>query len=530
MTASSVIRSMASTTPGDRPRFGVCRLALMLAFALVAAAPLARAQEGTGPAREGQTEANAPRATTIKPSVLKPGPEIKISQEKIEAAKQQKIVNVLIELVDEPAVKIYARQMAVQGLSTEQKKAAAAAATRTQINLLKERQQAIASVVTGPEFGAKEIYRVQRAINGIAIQIESSKLEALRNLPGVKAVYIITPEYPVTAISMPFLGMPNLWGNTLGLPSDITGTGVKIGIIDTGVDYQHPNFGGTGALADYQANPRTSITPALFPTPKVVGGTDFAGDAYTGSNTPAPDPNPMDCNGHGSHVAGIAAGLGVNSDGTTYTGVYGPSTPFSSLKIGPGAAPGASLYAIRVFGCSGSTNLTVQGIDWALDPDQDGDLSDHLDVINMSLGSSFGMPSNTSLIASNNAALAGVVVVAAAGNDGDTYFIASAPSNAGRAISVAASIDNRLPGGVVEVNSPGAIAGNYAAAGAAFGGSAPNPSGQTGNVVLVQSGSGTPSQGCSAFTNAAAVAGNIALIDRGTCSFQAKVANAQAAG
>ena len=66
------------------------------------------------------------------------------------------------------------------------------------------------------------------------------------------------------------------------------------------------------------------------------------------------------------------------------------ATPFGALRIGPGVAPQASLYALRVFGCNGGTGLTVQAIDWAIDPDSDGDFSDHLDVINMSLGSAFG--------------------------------------------------------------------------------------------------------------------------------------------
>jgi uncharacterized repeat protein (TIGR01451 family) len=538
----SIAPSVETQCAGQRLRQSRSRLIVIAVFLLLtplawAPGTRAQAQDSQAQNKEVRSKNDSGQQSSRKRSSLGSGEEIPIPADKIEAARAPKTIEVLIELVDEPAVKVYAREMARTDVQGEARKTAAATATKNQMAFLKSKQEAFAAIVTGPEFSAKEIYRVQRVLNGIAVHIDPAKVEALRKLPGVKAVHEITPEFPTTAISMPFLGVPNLWGNTLGLPSNITGTGVKLGIIDTGLDYQHPNFGGTGLLADYQANPRTSISPpSLFPTAKVVGGTDFAGDAYTGSNSPAPDPNPMDCNGHGSHVAGIASGLGVNSDGTTYTGTYGPSTPFNSLKIGPGAAPGAKLYAIRVFGCSGSTSLTVQGIDWAIDPNGDGDFSDHLDVINMSLGSSFGMPANTSLIASQNAALAGVVVVAAAGNDGDTYFIASAPSNAGRAISVAASIDSRLPGGVLEINSPPAIAGNIAAAAAAFGGAAPNPSGQTGTIVLSQDGAtnpatqGSPTAGCLPFTNAAAVAGNIALIDRGVCSFQLKVANAQAAG
>ncbi len=443
-------------------------------------------------------------------------------------------IQVLIELNEPPATRVFASVMAASKLPPAEARRAASAAAKTQIATNQQRQQVLAATLRGPRFRAREVYRVQKAFNGISVFLNPAQIPEVRSLPGVKAVHIVVPEYPSTSTSIPFVGAPQLWGNTLGLPAGADGTGIRIGIIDSGIDYQHPDFGGTGALADYQANNRTVAPDAFFPTAKVVGGKDFCGDAYTGSNAPVPDNDPMDCLGHGTHVAGIAAGVGVNSDGTPYTGPYGPGTPFGSMRIGPGAAPKATLYALRVFGCGGSTGLTVAAIDWSMDPNGDADMSDHLDVINMSLGSSFGSPTNTSAVASDNAALIGVLVVASAGNAGDTYFVHGAPASSARTLSVAASVDSGINISFLQVNSPVAIAGGYAAQPAAFTPAPPAPANQTADVVVAldpADGAGpTTTDGCSAFTNAAAIAGKIALIDRGTCGFQVKVANAQAAG
>jgi uncharacterized repeat protein (TIGR01451 family) len=484
------------------------RLTLSLALGLAAAAAGFASPWGAAP-RPGAAKATAP----------------------LSAARVGTRVPVMVELAEPPAAIDWAAALADKSVPKAQALANARRAARAKIALLAPRQRMLSATLAAAPLNARELFRLQRVMNAVAVLVEPAKLDQIRALPGVKRVRVIAPEYPVNATSVPFIGAPQLWANTLGLPEDITGAGVRIGIIDTGVDYQHPMFGGTGLLADYKANDRVTIHPGLFPTAKVVGGFDFVGDDYDGTNTPMPDPNPMDCLAHGSHVAGTAAGLGVNADGTTYTGSYGPSTPFSSLRIGPGVAPGALLYAIRIFGCGGFTNVTTQGIEFAVDPNGDGDFSDHLDVINMSLGSPFGGLSDTSAQASDAASLIGVVVVAAQGNNGDTYFIGGSPASAERAISAAASVDPGVHAAVVRVNAPPSIAGDYAAQPAGFGGSTPPPSGQTGNVVEVQSATGKPAEGCDPnYTNAAAIKGSIALIMRGTCKFQAKVTNAQAAG
>jgi uncharacterized repeat protein (TIGR01451 family) len=444
-------------------------------------------------------------------------------------------IPVFVELTGPPATDSWAAATRSGGLRDAASRARATAASTSQVDANMAEQARLAPRLAA--LGAREIYRVQRVLNGIAVMAAPGSLDALRKLPGVRSVRPIQLEVPTNSTSVPFLGIPQIWENSLGLSTAAKGEGIRIGIIDTGIDYMHASFGGTGVLADYQAGatnttnwtvPGTAGQPGAFPTAKVVGGYDFAGNAYTGSNTPVPDAVPMDCNGHGSHVAGTAAGFGVNADGTPFTGPFDSTADFAGLRIGPGAAPQASLYALRVFGCTGSTSLTPKALEWATDPNGDGDLSDHLDVVNMSLGSPFGGVSDSSTLAAENAARAGIIVVASAGNSGDTYFITGAPGVASRTLSVAASADSGLPGAVLVVNSPAAIAGSLAAQNAAFTPAQPAPSGQTGDVVLWVDATAPVNDGCQAPT--VPVTGKIVLVNRGLCNFINKAAAAEAAG
>lgn len=455
-------------------------------------------------------------------------------------------VDVFVELTGAAGADVYADRLAMRGNSIESLRTANAAA-RAQVaaNAVDQSQLAVELSAQGIEF--VEQYRVQRVANAIVLRADPADIQRIASLPGVKRAEIYYPEEPHNAASVPFIGAPQVWDNTApALPRGSTGRGIRIGIIDTGIDYQHPMFGGTGVLAGYQANDRSVISDTfggvpLYPTAKVVGGFDFVGDAYNNASvpTPTPDPDPMDCNGHGTHVAGTAAGFGVRTDGSPYAGPFDSATNYRTLRIGPGVAPEASLYALRVFGCGGSTAFTVQAIEYSVDPNGDGDFSDRLDVINMSLGSNFGSPFNPSALASDRAARLGVVVVASAGNAGETVMISGAPGASTRTISVANTTDNAA-NAALRVNAPSGIAQIYSIGVASFGTVAPT-GGFTADVVRVNddvaaAGGGTVNDGCEPPASAgpgnnwADVSGKIALIDRGLCGFKLKAFNAQLAG
>src|SRR5690348_3055423 len=302
---------------------------------------------------------------------------------------------------------------------------------------LRGRQDALRPSIEA--LGGRVIAQYQAAYNGVKVRISSERARELAALPGVVAVRPLQLMRPNNVRGIPLIGAPTVWQN-LGLH----GEGVKVAIIDTGIDYTHANFGGPGTAAAYtlaHAAETSPANPSWFgpAAPRVKGGIDLVGDSYNADPNsaayqpvPHPDPNPLDCNGHGSHVAGTAAGSGVTAAGATYTGPYDATTLANpaNFNVGPGVAPKADLYAVRVFGCEGSTDVTVDAIEWAVDND--------MDVINMSLGSPFGSTDDPAAVASTNAAKAGVIVVTSAGNEGPSPYVAGSPSTAAGAISVAA--------------------------------------------------------------------------------------------
>ena len=224
--------------------------------------------------------------------------------------------------------------------------------------------------------GARVVREFGRVLRGVAIVLPSgTDVNALRRLPYVAAVH---RDQKATAFATPSHGAVG------SQPTGSGGEGIVVAVIDSGIDYTHPAL-----AASYK------------------GGYDFVND----------DSDPMDDSGHGTVVAGVIA---ANSAEVT------------------GVAPEVSLLAYKVLGADGSGYYSdiLAAIERMVDPNGDGDSSDHVDVANISLGG-FGSPDDILSRGVDAASAAGVVVCVAAGNWGSPHSISS-PALAPSAIAVGA--------------------------------------------------------------------------------------------
>jgi minor extracellular serine protease Vpr len=426
-----------------------------------------------------------------------------------------RVVDVMVQMADQPV----AGQV---GDATDNGTTMTKSQKDTWRTQIQARQKPVVDAVR--KSGGVVVSQMQDAYNGIHIHVKTAELTALTSMPGVSGIHLIPTYKPALTESVPYVGAPQAWTST-----GLTGAGVKIAVIDTGIDYYHADFGGSGNPADYtygMAHDTTAPgynadgTTVAFPSAKVPVGYDFVGDAYDASapagssaTIPHPDANPLDCNSHGTHTASTAAGMGVLENGSTYTGSYNSSIyGANTFRIGPGVAPKATLYIYRVFGCNGSSDVVTEAIDRAV--------KDGADVISMSLGSDFGTSDTPDAVAADNAARAGVVVVAASGNEGTSAYMTSTPGSSSRTLSVAAVDTNAtFPGATIELAS-----GNIAALNANNG-----PLPVTGPLDVLGA-PGAISLGCDAADYSGVTAGDIVVTERGTCDRVARVKFGQAAG
>ncbi|HSK33986.1 MAG TPA: S8 family serine peptidase, partial [Propionicimonas sp.] len=329
--------------------------------------------------------------------------------------------------------------------------------------------------------GAKVGTSYSELWSGVSVTATEAQIRVIAQSPSVKAVYpVLRVDLPKTTKSATSVSSALDQISALGVAGQ-DGTGIKVGVIDTGIDYNNPDLGGGSS----------------FPTTRVAYGYDFVGDDYNGDNTAIPDANPDDCEGHGTHVAGII-GAGGSGDGDSTTGV----------------APNAILGAYRVFGCEGGTDTEI--ILKALTKAK----ADKMDVVNLSLGSDFdSWPSYPDAVAVANLAKAGVVVAVAAGNSGDTgLFSAGSPAVGAGIISVASYEGEKIKSRAISV-------GGAKYAYTAVDGTSDAPADNSTTLELKVA---SNLEGCTAIS--AVDSTTALLIKRGTCDFRVKVQNAIAAG
>ncbi len=378
------------------------------------------------------------------------------------------------------------------------------------------------------------LYSYDMVLNALAIVAPQSKADEISELDvediqpeesfslpaGEDTKAVANTEKLQEKNSMTFMGVDKVHGlkvkNAAGELVAVRGQGVRVGIIDTGIDYTHSMFGGAGTEAAYKAINRNEKNPG-FPSKRVVGGRDFVGKSFNSSsdsfeqNIPVPDENPLDGAGHGSHVAGTVAGVG---DG---------------VQTYDGAAPEADLYALKVFGDEGGSTgdtVVIAALEFAADPNADFNNEDRLDVVNLSLGGDYGKPHSLYNQAIDNLVKGGTVTVASAGNAGDEQNIVGSPSTADSAISVAASVDYmdhnyKFAASIFTTpNDPKRVV-------KAIEGSTTKPikdSDVSGKLVYV----GNAAADLSA-EQLQALKGNVALIDRGVVAFSDKIKRAAGA-
>jgi subtilisin family serine protease len=390
--------------------------------------------------------------------------DIKVNSE-LRTAKGD--VDVYVQFAGQGA---FAKTQGASNARTLNRRSTNTASTKAEVKSIRSDIAAKASTVAKAS-DAKVIYKTTNALPGVALHGDAQKLRDLASRKDVVKVSRIVPKSPTNSTTDIDTGALAAWTK-----QKQTGKGVTIAVLDTGIDYTHASFGGPGTAAAYKkaqdSKTLPSKTSGLYDPKKFIGGWDLVGDDYdanpnndTYQPVPHPDPNPLDCQaaGHGSHVAGTAAGYGVNAKGKTFKGNYSKLTAkqAKTMRVGPGSAPEASLVGIRVFGCYGSSNVVGQALDYVLDPNNDGDFSDRAQIVNMSLGSDRSPVDDPENDIVDALTKQGILSVVASGNAGDVTDVGGSPGNSRSSLTVANSVGSAAAIDTTDVTAPKDVAGAY---------------------------------------------------------------------
>ncbi len=346
--------------------------------------------------------------------------------------------------------------------------------------------------------GAKVLAGVQLAANALIVEIDEDQAESLAAIPGVRRVRPAREFQMLMDTALPLHRIREAWELIGG--ENRAGEGVKIAIIDSGVEATHPAFR-AGDLKAPEGYPRTgSARDEANTSGKVIVARSYVNLLRNFD----PDVSARDHVGHGTAAAMIAAG--VPHEG-----------PMGWVS---GVAPRAWIGNYKVFGTPGFNSSTTEA---ALLKAIDDAIADEMDILNLSLGSDIAERLEEDILAQavEAAAEAGILVVVAAGNNGPDWTTISSPATAPSALSVGASTNSRTFGFSVGFEGRDSFL-------AVPGSGAPPAEPVTAAVADVRPLDET-GLACNALPEGS-LSGKIALILRGECTFQVKLTNAKNAG
>jgi hypothetical protein len=354
--------------------------------------------------------------------------------------------------------------------------------TQATLNITKA-QQSVINSINELSKDIEVVAQTKNLVSGLIVKGNAQLLKQLLKNPSVKDILPIYDYELHVEESAEYMK-----GKALVTAGVASGKGIRVAVLDTGVDYTHAAIGGAGTVEAYNEAAADVADTPVWPQGQVIGGYDFVNG----------DPDPLDFGtNHGTHVSHSVLGL----------------------------APDAELYVYSVCnsGCPGIAQL--RALEAAMDPNGDGDISDRVDVINMSLGGDFGTTRGGAVQEMlDQAARLGVISAISAGNDGPTPFIVGGPSTTKSVMSVGAMTHPTTKTGFLTSAFNGKT---IEASVAGF-----NPevefSFTDADADLVYPAENQ--NGCVAFADGTDFTGKAVLIDRGACNFTAKVINAQNKG